>query len=163
MNTNTVWQLEGGVEFDMLQEWTGELYLSHGQSSTYNNAYGNLSLTRYRNMIRLPDYGRNAAVSGNSTGQSPGFGAADVTCTSGFYDTFFRGDRPLSANCFDAINATLQTRAQNVQDIVELNFQGPLGNLPAGEVRMAAGYQGRENARRSFRIFCNRRCRSPTR
>ena len=146
LNTNTVWQIEGGFEFDMLQEWTGELYLSHGQSSTYNNAGGNLSLSRYRDMIRRPDYGRNAVISGNSTGQSPGFGAADVTCTSGFYDTYFRGDMPLSEDCFNAINATLQTRAQNVQDIIELNFQGPLFNLPAGEVRMAAGYQGRENS-----------------
>ena len=153
LNTNTVWQLEGGIEFDMLQEWTGELYLSHGQSSTYNNAAGNLSLTRYRNMIRLPDYGRNARVSGNTVGYpqqgtpaSPGFGAADVTCTTGFYDTFFRGDGSFRRIVCAAVNATLQTRAQNVQDIIELNFQGPLFNLPAGEVRMAAGYQGRENS-----------------
>jgi iron complex outermembrane receptor protein len=146
VNTNTVWQLEAGIEFQLFDEWDGELYLSHGQSSTYNNAFGNLSLTRYRNLIRLPDYGRNARVSGNQTGASPGFGAADITCATGFYDTFFRGDMPLSNDCFQAINATLQTRAQNVQDIVELNFQGILAEMPAGELRMAAGYQSRENS-----------------
>lgn len=146
VNTNTMWQLEAGVDFDLgLGDWTGELYFAHGQTDTYNNANGNLSLTRYRELIQLPDYGRNAMISGNSGGQSPGFGAADVTCTSGFYDTYFRGDQPLSEDCFDAINATLQTRAQNTQDIVELNFQGGLAELPAGQVRMAAGYQHREN------------------
>jgi outer membrane receptor protein involved in Fe transport len=145
-NTNTVWQVEAGLDLQLPGDWTGELYLSHGQSSAYNNAAGNLSLARYREMIRQPDYGRNAALSGNATGQSPGFGAADVTCTSGFYDTFFRGDEPLSQDCFEAINATLQTRAQNVQDILEANFEGAVAQMPAGELRLAAGYQRRENS-----------------
>ena len=146
LNTNTVWQMEVAMNVELpFRDWTGELYYSRGQASTYNNAAGNLSLTRYRTMIRLPDYGRNAQISGNSTGQSPGFGAADVRCTSGFYNTFFGGDAALSQDCFNAVNATLQTRAQNQQDIVELNFQGSVADLPAGELRMAAGYQGRKN------------------
>lgn len=145
-NTNKVWQIETGMEFNLpVRDWTGELYYSRGQSSTYNNAAGNLSLARYREMVRQPDYGRGVTLSGNSEGQNPGFGAADVTCTSGFYDTFFGGDAPLSEDCFAAVNATLQTRAENVQDIVELNFQGSLMELPAGEARVAAGYQYRRN------------------
>lgn len=146
VNTNTVWQVETGLDFQLPADWTGELYFSHGQSSTYNNAAGNLSLTRYRDLIRRPDYGRNLSTSGNLTGQSPGFGAADVRCTSGFYNTFFGGDQPLSADCFAAVNATLQTRAQNKQDILELNFEGSIVELPAGDLRAAAGYQRRENS-----------------
>jgi outer membrane receptor protein involved in Fe transport len=146
LNTNTVWQVEAGLDFQMGGDWTGEVYFSHGQSSTYNNAAGNLSLSRYRDLIRRPDYARNLSTSGNLTGQSPGFGAADIRCTSGFYDTFFRGDQPLSQDCFNAINATLQTRAQNTQDIVELNFEGSLAEMRAGDLRMAAGYQMRENS-----------------
>ncbi|HET7607492.1 MAG TPA: TonB-dependent receptor, partial [Gammaproteobacteria bacterium] len=146
INTNTVWQLEAGLDIDLAENWTSEIYVSHGQSSAYNNAAGNLSLTRYRELIRRPDYGRNAAISGNATGASPGFGAADVTCTSGFHDTFFRGDEPLSQDCFNAVNATLQTRAQNIQDILEVNFEGQLAELRAGELRLAAGYQRRENS-----------------
>ncbi len=148
VNTNTVWQVEGGLDFDLGADWTAELYFSHGQSSTYNNAAGNLSLTRYRDMIRRPDYGRGAAISGNTsaTAQSPGFGAADVTCTSGFYNTFFAGDAALSQDCFNAVNATLQTRAQNRQDIIELNFEGAVAEWGAGELRLAAGYQGRDNS-----------------
>ena len=146
-NINEQWQVDIGLDFDIGEEWTGEFYLSHGESSTYNNAGGNLSLERYRALTNQPDYGRNAKLSGNEppNSQRPFFGAGDITCTSGFYDTFFRGDQPLSQDCYEAVNATLQTRTQNQQDIIELNFQGPVFELPAGEVRAAAGYQSRRN------------------
>jgi outer membrane receptor protein involved in Fe transport len=147
-NVNEVWQVEAGIDFDIGPEWTGEFYLSHGESSTYNVAGGNLSLERYRQITNAPDYGRGASLSGNEppNSQRPFFGAGDVTCTSGFYDTFFGGDQPLSQDCYEAVNATLQTRTQNEQNIIELNFQGPVAELPAGEVRMAAGYQSRRNS-----------------
>ena len=88
--------------------------MSHGESATYNVAYGNLSLERYRQLLQTPDYGRGAQISGNEppNASRPFFGAADVTCTSGFYDTYFRGDQPLSEDCYNAINATLQTRTR---------------------------------------------------
>src|SRR5690606_26276330 len=97
-----------------------------------------------------PDFGRGAQISGNETSIRPFFGAGDITCTSGFYETFFGGDAPLSQDCFDAINANLQTRTQNEQDIIELNFQGGVFDLPAGEVRAAAGYQRRRNSAQFF-------------
>ena len=159
-NTNEVWQIEGGLNIDLpIKDWTAELYYSHGQSSTYNVAGGNLSLTRLRVLTNYPDYGRGAKGTGNmfyAVGSSaanativptvrPAFGSGDFTCSSGFYDTFFGGDKALSQDCFNAINATLQTRTQNQQDIIEINLQGGLIDLPAGEVRMAAGYQNRMN------------------
>ena len=64
-NINEVWQVDMGLDFDIGQEWTGEFFLSHGESATYNVAGGNLSLERYRQLARLPDYGRNAKISGN--------------------------------------------------------------------------------------------------
>ncbi len=159
-NTNEVWQVEGGLNIDLpVKDWTAELYYSHGQSSTYNVAGGNLSLARYRAVTNYPDYGRGASGTGNAfyaVGTSaanaiimptvrPAFGSGDFTCKSGFYDTFFGGDKPLSKDCYDAVNAVLQTRTQNQQDIIEVNLQGGLVNLPAGEVRMAGGFQGRRN------------------
>lgn len=144
-NTNAVWQLEAGLEFDVGRNWGGELYFSHGESSTYNVAGGNLSLERVRRLLSEPDYGRNAEISGNENSVRPNFGAADITCGSGFYDTLFRGDQRPDQDCVDAITAQLQTRSENVQQIVELNFQGPLFELPAGEVLAAVGYQKRRN------------------
>jgi iron complex outermembrane receptor protein len=157
-NTNSVWQVEFGLEFELpVRDWTGEAYVSHGQSATYNEAHGNMSLTRYRTLINQPDYGRNASGTGNQNyfvnGQEipavrPRFGVGDFTCQSGFYDTLFAGDAPLSKDCFDAINANLQTRTENTQEIIELNFQGSVIDLPAGESRFAAGYQKRINKAR---------------
>ncbi len=159
-NTNEVWQFEAGLDIELpVKDWTAELYYSHGQSATYNNAEGNLSLARYRTVTNYPDYGRGASGTGNqfyAVGTNindaeiiptirPAFGAGDFTCESGFYDTFFGGDQPLSQDCFDAVNATLQTRTQNQQDIIEINVQGSLIELPAGEARFAAGYQDRDN------------------
>ena len=151
INTNTVWQVETGVNFKFGQNWTGEFYLSHGQSSAYNNAYGNMSLQRFRALVNAPDWGRNASLIGNqgsdgaSTPTRPGFGSGSIHCTGGFYDTFFKGDAALSDDCFQAINATLQTRAQNFQDVGELNFEGVLATIKPGEIRAAFGAQKRYN------------------
>src|SRR5690606_26922043 len=43
-NTNAVFQVDVGLDFDIGADWTGEVYYSHGRSSTYNVAGGNLSL-----------------------------------------------------------------------------------------------------------------------
>jgi outer membrane receptor for ferrienterochelin and colicin len=151
VNTNNVWQVETGFRFNLpVKDWTGDLYYSHGQSSTYNIAYGNNSLTRWRALVSAPDYGRNSNSFGNANGASPNFGTVPVPCTSGFYETLFMGDAVPSADCQYAAEATLQTRTQNQQDIAELNFQGGLFNLPAGEVRGALGYQYRKNQAQFF-------------
>jgi iron complex outermembrane receptor protein len=151
MNTNTVWQVEAGINFNLpFGDWTGEAYFSHGESSTYNIAYGNNSLSRWRALVTAADYGRNARISGNQNGASPGFGAADITCASGFYDMIFRGDVPASQDCKDAVGATLQTRTQNTQDIGELNLQGGIVDAWAGEIRGAVGLQWRKNAAQFF-------------
>jgi iron complex outermembrane recepter protein len=145
-NTNQVWQVEGGLRFDLpIKDWNGEAYFAHGESDTYNQATGNNSLTRWRALVATNDYGRNAKISGNQTGASVGFGAADITCGSGFYNTIFAGDQRPSQDCINAVAANLQTNTHNKQEVAELNFQGGLFDLPAGEVRGAAGYQWRKN------------------
>jgi len=150
-NVNDVWQIEAGLTFDLpVKDWTAEVYYSRGESNTYNVATGNNSLARWRGMVTAPDYGRNANLQSNLTnngpGANPGFGSVPVHCTSGFYGTIFLGDQPPTEDCIYAVAAALQTRTENQQDIVELNFQGGIMDLPAGELRAAFGYQGRRNA-----------------
>ncbi|MFC1839730.1 TonB-dependent receptor domain-containing protein [Thermodesulfobacteriota bacterium] len=161
-NTIQTWQLEGGLDFELpFRDWSGEIYLTHGESATYNEAGGNLSLTRARALLAYPDWARGASGTGNQwyavdpvgSGLStdvvvipairPGFGVGDFTCTSGLYDAMF-SDVPMSEDCFNAINAKLQTRTEVIQEIVELNLQGGLLDLPAGELRTAAGFQNRK-------------------
>ncbi len=163
-NTNTVWQIEAGLQFELpVRDWSGEFYVSHGESSTYNTAFGNNSLQRWRTLVTQPDYGRNVTIDGNQESVFPGFGAAQVTCTSGFHDTIFLGDTPPSDDCRFAVEAPLQSRTQGQQDIVELNFQGGLASLPAGELRAALGLQYRKIRRSSIPTSCSPRPPSPTR
>ncbi len=145
-NDNIVWQLETGVNVDLpYRDWTGEFYYSHGEVDNSNVSTGFQSLERWRRLVNEPDYGRNAIVQANTQGASPGFGTNPVKCTSGFYETIFFSDKRPSEDCAKAIGAPLQNRLTSDQDIVEINFQGGLMDLPAGEVRTAFGYQWRKN------------------
>ncbi|MEO8315876.1 MAG: TonB-dependent receptor [Pseudomonadota bacterium] len=150
-NVADVWQIETSLNYKLpIKDWTAEVYYSRGETSQYNVAYGNNSLARWRAEVTAPDYGRNSRLQSNLTnngpGASPAFGSNAVPCTSGFYETLFNGDAVPSADCQYAVQAALQTRTENQQDIGELNLQGGLFNLPAGEVRGAAGYQYRRNS-----------------
>ncbi len=159
-NTNEVWQVETGLNIDLpIRDWTAEVYASHAESSTYNVATGNLSLARYRVLSNQRDYGRGAKGTGNLSyvvggvnfpAPRPAFGVGDYACTTGLYDTYFSGDKPMSKDCFDALSANLQTRTQNKQDIIEVNLQGSLFELPAGELRAAAGFQNRRNSAKFY-------------
>ena len=158
-NTNTVWQVDASLNMDLpFRDWTGEVYFSHGESTTYNINTGNMSLARYRAIAAQPDYGAGAVLQGNAnflipgnpatigTAASTNFGAAvPSTCTSGLYDTFFGGEQPPSQDCIDAMNAILQSSTHNEQEIVEVNLQGGVMDLPAGEMRGAVGFQYRRN------------------
>jgi iron complex outermembrane receptor protein len=151
LNTNNAWQIDASLEYQLpFKDWRAEIYYSRGESSTYNVAQGNRSLARWRALVAAPDYGRDSRLQSNLTHNpsytSPGFGSVPVPCTSGFYEMLFRADTPPSDDCVYAITAPLQTRTQNQQDIGELNFQGGLFDVPAGEVRAAWGYQFRRNS-----------------
>ncbi len=142
------WQIETGFRFPLhVKDWTGELYYSRGQSFDYEQGLGNDSLQRFRALIQSPDYGAGQVFQGNANGANVNFGTSvPATCTSGFYNSIFGGDVPLSADCQNAIGVVLQTVTQIEQDIVEANFNGTLFKLPAGDVSAALGFQYRRDA-----------------
>jgi outer membrane receptor protein involved in Fe transport len=155
VNVASVWQIETGLNFELpIKDWTAELYYSYGRSSIYNEVTGISSLSRWRALLIQPDYARNLSIEANWPDTVPqgtqstsfGGGGAIVHCTSGFYDMIFVGDTRPSDDCVNAYAANLQTRAANQQEIIELNLQGGLFNMWAGEVRGAAGYQYRNNS-----------------
>ena len=123
------------------------MYYSRGQSLDYEGGYGNESLQRLGAVLDSPDYGRGQTFQGNANNSNPNFGTSvPSTCTSGFYNSIFGGDVSPSADCFNAVNSTLQTYTAMQQDIVEANFQGTVFKLPAGDVSGAVGYQYRRDA-----------------
>src|SRR5690606_25661526 len=65
-----------------------------------------------------------------------------ATCTSGI-NPFI--DQPISQDCVDILSADISTATDITQDMAELNLQGGVFELPAGEVRMAFGASWRKN------------------
>jgi outer membrane receptor protein involved in Fe transport len=147
VDTTTSWQIETGLRFPIISDWTGEVYYSRGQSAENNLAYGNDSLQRWRAVIAAPDYGRGASFQGNYNGASTNFGTSvPSTCTSGYYNTLFAADATPSQDCLNAVTAQLQTQTNMQQDVVEANFNGSLFKWWAGDVSAALGYQYRRVA-----------------
>lgn len=120
-------------------DWTWEAYGSKGESETSALTTGVASLERFRSVISAPNWGRgfNSLTAGFSNPLFGGFGANFATCTSGI-DPFNKA-APISQDCIDAISASLKTRANLEQEIWEINTQGKLFDLPAGELRAALG------------------------
>jgi outer membrane receptor protein involved in Fe transport len=149
-NVNTYWQLESGLNFELpFKDWTGEVYWSYGEQHARTSSKGNLSLQRWRALVNQPDWGRNATMQANSAAlgaSNINFGTVPVKCTSGLSDTFFKGEVRPSQDCLNAVYANLQSNSANSQEVVELNLQGGLFDLPAGELRGAVGYAYRDNA-----------------
>ncbi len=119
-------------------DWTWTAYGSHGESSETFLGNGFASLVRYKALIQAPNYGRGASLTGNQGSPGFGFNAGTGTCTSGFYDTIFNGGTP-SQDCINAITLALQTYTRMDQNVFEVDAQGKLFSLPAGELRASIG------------------------
>ena len=147
VDTEQAWQIETGFKFPLhLNDWTGDVYYSRGQSSDIDNGYGSDSLQAWRAVIDAPNYGAGDTFQANATGASTNFGSSVATsCNGGYYGAIFSGAVP-SASCQNAILQQLPAQTYMEQDIVEANFSGSLFKLPAGDVSAALGYQYRRDA-----------------
>ncbi|MBO9518157.1 MAG: TonB-dependent receptor [Porphyrobacter sp.] len=130
--------LEGSVPGT---DWTWEAYVSHGESVTFARQTGIYSLERLRTVMNSGNFGEGFSATGNAV--NGGFGASTATCTSGL-NFFIVPDGGYSQDCLDAIKGELKNRSELVQTIAEVNAQGKLFTLPAGDVRGAFGATYRE-------------------
>jgi len=140
-NDNQTYQVVAGLSGSLpVSDWTWEAYVSHGNTEVTNKLIGFASLERFRAIVTAPNYGRGAVLTGNPSGN--GFGAATVTCTSGLpiFEQF-----QVSQDCIDAITADLQNNTNMDQNVAEVNLQGTLVTLPAGDLGAAVGVSWREN------------------
>jgi iron complex outermembrane recepter protein len=137
------YNMQGGLEGKIPgTSWTWEAYASTGQSETSSLLTGVASLERYRAVITAPNWGQGFSLQGNPS--AGGFGASTATCTSGLNP--FNPSLVVSQDCKEAISADLKGRAVLKQDVQEVNLQGALFDLPAGEVRAAVGASNRESS-----------------
>lgn len=132
--------VEGKLPFG---DWTYEAFVNHGETQTDSIQTGIYSLSRLTTILQAPSFGKGFSTKGNAGAPNYGFGAASASCTSGlnFFDVPEGG---FSQDCLDAVSASLKTRSNVRQTILEANFQGGVIELPAGEVRASAGASYRE-------------------
>ena len=135
-NDVQTYQFLAGFEGELEgRDLTWEAYLSHGSTDVSTLFGGVISIERYRYLVNLPNYGRNAFDQGND------FSAAHIAggtlrCTTGL--PIVQEFTP-SEDCIEAIVADLQSTSEMDQTIAELNVQGKLVDMWAGEARFAAG------------------------
>jgi outer membrane receptor protein involved in Fe transport len=141
-----VYQMTGGLEGSVPgTDWTWEAFVSHGISATNSRQTGFYSLERARAVFATPNFGQGFDFTGNPDGGGGlrrGFGGSSGTCTTGL--NYFGAYTNVSQDCFDAITATRNVRQTNRQTIAEANLQGGAFELPAGQLRFAAGFSYRE-------------------
>jgi len=139
----STYSLVAGLEGDFPgSDWTWEFFASQGEAETTVLQEGFASLQRLRAVMQQPNFGEGFELKSNSGPPDFGFGGATGTCTTGLNP--FAWDS-VSQDCFDAVNADISTKQVMEQNVWQLNFQGGLGSLPAGDVRAAAGLNYREN------------------
>ncbi len=132
-------------------DWTWEAFVNHGESITFAKQTGTYSLTRARSLLQAPGFGLDYVNNSNTAsirqnvvnGVAYGFGSNIATCETGF--NIFLGWENISQDCKEALKAELKNRSTLRQTIAEVNLQGGLMQLPAGDLRFAVGASYREN------------------
>ena len=116
--TFNVFQLSTGLRGQTgFRDWTWDVFGSYGKSEQNEIQRGNVSRAAVVSLLDAADGG--------------------ASICSGGYNPF--GLQPLSAECASYIGRVTKNYTGYEQRAVELNFQGGLFDLPAGEVRAAAG------------------------
>jgi iron complex outermembrane recepter protein len=141
VNDNTTYQFTAGLRGDLgLSDWTWDWHLTQGESRTNTEYVGYISALNYSTIMTAPNYGKGFRA------QSQGVSNKVLTCTSGL-DPFAQaaGTLNISQDCINAITANQTDRQTMRQTDTELNLQGRLFALPAGEVRSAVGVSWRKN------------------
>lgn len=137
---NLVGGLEGSVPGT---DFTWEAFLNHSVSTTASRQTGMYSLERVRAVYSSPNFGQGFSYTGNT--EDNGFGAVTGECTSGFDVFNVQGNaNDVSMDCRQAIASDVSTKSEMRQTIAEMNLQGGLFDLPAGQLRFAVGASYRE-------------------
>ncbi|HMA11041.1 MAG TPA: TonB-dependent receptor, partial [Steroidobacteraceae bacterium] len=139
-NTINNYQLFAGLKGDLgLKDWTWDAYISQGESRTLTEYVGYVSSQNYYAIMSAPNYGQGLRLSSNVSNKT-------FTCTSGL-DPFKQaaGTLSISQDCINALLTNQADKQKMQQYESQLNLQGGLFDLPAGEVRSALGLSWRKN------------------
>jgi len=133
-NNVTNYQLFAGLKGDLgLSDWTWDAFISQGESRTLTEYVGYVSSQNYNAIMTAPNYGKGLTASSSVSNKT-------FTCTSGL-DPFAQaaGSLQISQDCINALTSPQADKQAMQQYESQLNLQGGLFDLPAGEVRAALG------------------------
>jgi hypothetical protein len=121
-------------------DWTWEAFVNHGESHTFARQTGIYSLERTQSVLSAPAFGRGWRSRATRNR------AASALDRPLHHRRQLLQSRPggVSNDCLEAIRADLKNRSKMRQTIAEVNLQGGLFALPAGDVRFALGASYRE-------------------
>jgi len=146
-NETTNWQVILGGRGELgISDWTYDLYSSFGASRVIQGASGAVSYGKLRALAGMPNYGKGVTLEGNVI--PPGSRSQNhpiATCTSGLpvFPSQFSGT--ITQDCVDAAGINPLNFTKMNQTVAEASMQGRIVNLPAGELRFAAGAGWRKN------------------
>src|SRR5690606_5080106 len=141
-NSNDVYQIHAGIEGRLpSNDWTWELYAATGQTDTRTDYRFLPSLQRYQELVRAPDFG--AGDSGRGPGRHVYGREYVLECAPGL--PMFGGSASTDPLCLDSIDSRGRAASVLTQDVAEFNIQGGIAEMPAGELRFAAGIAYRDN------------------
>ena len=135
VDTTDTYQALAGIKgkipsFAFFQDWTYEAYGSHGYTTvTTDFVSGFMNTAAYQNLISQPFFGAGYSNDVPFVGRK-------ATCTTGL--PVFTQFTP-SQDCIDIIAARMKTETTIEQNIAEIDLQGGLFDLPAGQLRAAIG------------------------
>lgn len=135
-NDTYTYEVLAGLRGDVgVKDWTFDIFAGYGKTSQVTRYDNFVDLDAYQTVIGLPNYGANTTFLQPRTGLTG-------SCTSGL-NPF--STAAVSQDCQDLIQAKIKAETEIEQTQVEANLQGGLVELPAGEMRFAAGAAFRKN------------------
>jgi outer membrane receptor protein involved in Fe transport len=153
-NDTEVNELVFGVEGELGAEWTWEAYHQNGTTTLLTRMNDFVWEDRYRALAAQPNFGRNGSITVAAANENTV--TRTMPCTSGLpllepyewgpnYEIIYPSGFALSQDCIDAITVDMLQRNIVEQEVTELNFQGKLADVRAGELRAAFGVSNRVN------------------
>ena len=135
-NTQDTYEMLAGLRGKLgISDWTYDFFASRGDTTLQVEYQGYVDAASYQALIALPNYGRGQDFNNGRLGVL-------AHCTTGLNPFVNTG---VSQDCVDIIDSNAQLTSKLQQTQAELDVQGGLFDVPAGNVRLALGADYRKD------------------
>lgn len=135
-NTQNTYEILAGLRGKLgIKDWTYDFFATRGDTTVNTSYEGFIDAASYQALIALPNYGQGQDFNNGRLGVL-------AHCTSGL-NPFTNTAK--SQDCIDIIDSNAKLSSQLEQTQAELDVQGGLFDLPAGNMRFAAGLDYRKD------------------